>query len=118
MWLGLSLIGALLFAATNVVDTHFLRNVMARPSAGGLVILAGSASLPLAATLGALAHEQLRSCQFSAVVTGLAAGGLFVAGTYAYYRALMRAAATVAILFQLVVACNAVLGWLLLGERL
>ncbi len=119
MWLVLSLFGALLFASTTFFDKFLLSNVTRHFSASAYVVLSGIAGVPFMLMLYALARHSIGSYSIANMLSALAAGLLLVSGYYLYFRSLTIAdASLVAVLFQLAVVSNLILGWILLDEHL
>jgi drug/metabolite transporter (DMT)-like permease len=88
MWLMLSLVAALLFAVTNVIDKHLISRKLPEASAGAMTILAGFVSLPFLALFGWLARAGLARYDPYHAAGALAAGLLLEGAIYCYYRAL------------------------------
>jgi uncharacterized membrane protein len=119
MWLGLSLLGALLFAITNLVDKHLISRRLPEASAGAMTILTGLVSVPFAVVFGWLARADLARYDAAHAAGAIAAGLLLAGAINLYYRSLATGDTTsVVILFQLSVVFNYILGWVFLGEHI
>jgi uncharacterized membrane protein len=119
MWLILSLLAALLFAATNVIDKYLISRKLPEASAGAMTILTGFVSVPFVVVFGWLARAELGRYDAAHAAGAIAAGLLLAGAINLYYRSLaIGDTTTVVILFQLSVVFNYFLGWVFLGEHI